>query len=80
MAMDVMEMQDFMTPDEIEEFDNLQNCRIQFKQAVNHWTEYQIQLAIHDGRITRAQAGDLYHALDDKIVETCMDAIPAPEE
>jgi Na+/phosphate symporter len=80
MAMDVQELPNHMTPDEIDEFDNLANCRREFKQCVSHWTEYHVKLAIRDGRITRVQAGQLYLELIDKLTEVCMDSIPAPEE
>ena len=49
-------------------------------RTMNEWAVNNVLDALKDGRITRPQALRLYDRLANKIVDTCMDTIPAPEE
>lgn len=55
------------------------DARTSLYKTINFWVEQQTTSAIEDGRITRIEAIRMYDRLTTKIIETCMDTIPAPE-
>jgi CRISPR/Cas system CSM-associated protein Csm5 (group 7 of RAMP superfamily) len=56
-----------------------QDARNDVFKALGFWADRQTLNAIQDGRITRLQAIRMYHSLERKIIDVCMDTIPAPE-
>ena len=56
------------------------DARTAVYKTLQIWGDDHVQAAISDGRITRADVLRLYIRLENKIVDCCMDTIPAPKE
>jgi hypothetical protein len=80
MAMDALDMQDWMSAEELDSLTELADCRRDVKQEFSHWVDYHAQQAVVDKRLTRNQVSEYYRDLRDKIAEISRDYIPPPDD